>query len=144
MKPPLEHVGVSQRSRDILITLKRRTGIANWNILCRWAFCDSLANQNRPVPVHGPADSNIDMSWDTFAGDFSEVLLAMFYQRAAIDDIPQTKATMAAYFRDHLERGISQLERKPPLALEAIIVLRQITAYSVAPEHMMQRFNTKL
>lgn len=109
MKPPLENIGVSQRSREILITLKRRTGIANWNVICRWGFCDSLANPNRPVPVVGKADSNIDMSWDTFAGEISEALLAAFEIRAAKDDISRDKQERAAYFRSHLERGISQL-----------------------------------
>src|SRR5438045_7998780 len=82
MKPPLENIGISKRSREILITLKRRTSIPNWNIICRWAFCDSLANQNRPVPP-GPADSTLDLSWGTFAGDLSEILLAAFEVRAA-------------------------------------------------------------
>ena len=110
MKPPLENIGVSQRAREILITLKRRTGIANWNVICRWAFCDSLANQNRPVPVVGQADSNIDMAWDTFAGEISDALLAAFEVRAAKDKIPREKHERAAYFRSHLERGIAQLQ----------------------------------
>lgn len=110
MKPPLESIGVSQRSREILITLKRRTGIANWNVICRWGFCDSLANQNRPVPVVGQADSNIDMSWDTFAGEIAEPLLAAFEVRAAKDGVSKDKHDRAAYFRSHLERGVSQLQ----------------------------------
>lgn len=110
MNPPLESIGVSQRSREILITLKRRTGIANWNVLCRWAFCDSLANPNRPVPFVGHADSSIDMSWDTFAGDLSHPLLVGFEIRARKDGITDDKQERANYFRSHLERGITQLQ----------------------------------
>ena len=110
MKPPLENIGVSQRSREILITLKRRTGIANWNIICRWAFCDSLANPNRPVPAAGQEDSNIDMSWTTFAGEISDALLAAFEVRATNDGVPRDKHERATYFRSHLERGIAQLQ----------------------------------
>jgi len=116
MKPPLENIGVSQRSREILITLKRRTGIANWNIISRWAFCDSLADQNRPVPVVGHADSNIDMSWNTFAGEISDALLAAFEIRAAKDKVTKDKQERAAYFRSHLERGISQLQNAKNLS----------------------------
>ena len=129
MKPPLENIGVSQRSREILITLKRRTGIANWNILCRWAFCDSLANQNRPLPVVGQADSNIEMSWDTFAGEISEALLAAFEVRAAKDGISRDKHDRAAYFRSLLERGIKQLASESPQASEGMIVLRALAEY---------------
>ena len=129
MKPPLENIGVSQRSREILITLKRRTGIANWNIICRWAFCESLANQNRPVPVVGKADSNIDMSWDTFAGEISEALLAAFEVRAAKDGISHNKHDRAVYFRSLLERGIKQLASESPQASEAMVVLRALSEY---------------
>ena len=129
MKPPLENIRVSQRSREILITLKRRTGIANWNIICRWAFCDSLANQNRPVPIVGQADSNIDMSWDTFAGEISEALLAAFEVRAAKDGISHNKHDRAVYFRSLLERGIKQLASESPQASEAMVVLRALSEY---------------
>lgn len=110
MKPPVENIRVSQRSREILINLKRKTGIANWNVICRWAFCDSLANQNRPVAASGSTESNIEMTWDTFAGDLSEVLLALFYKRAAQDGVKSDRHEKAAYFRSHLERGVSQLQ----------------------------------
>ena len=110
MKPPVENIRVSQRSREILVNLKRKTGIANWNVICRWAFCDSLANQNRPVAASGLTESNIEMTWNTFAGDISEVLLALFCKRAARDGVKPDRHERAAYFRSHLERGVSQLQ----------------------------------
>lgn len=110
MKPPLDNIRVSQRSREILIALKRKTGIANWNIMCRWAFCESLANPNRPPTAVGSPESNIEMSWETFAGELSDVLMALFYKRAAKDRVSDERHERAAYFRGHLERGISQLQ----------------------------------
>jgi DNA sulfur modification protein DndE len=130
MKPPLENIRVSQRSREILIALKRKTGIANWNILCRWAFCDSLANPSRPVTAISSAESNIEMSWQTFAGDLADYLLAALATRAAKDGVRPAKTEMAAYFRNHLERGIRQLGRRPQPSLQAMIVLRELGAYS--------------
>ena len=47
----LEHIRLSQTARDQLITLKRRTGIAHWNVLCRWAFCRSLAEPAPPPSI---------------------------------------------------------------------------------------------
>jgi DNA sulfur modification protein DndE len=82
----------------------------NWNIICRWAFCDSLSNPNFPVIAIGSTESNVEMSWETFAGEFSEVLLSVFYKRAAQDGISHERHHRAAYFRSHLERGISQLQ----------------------------------
>src|SRR5579859_2857880 len=110
MKAPVERIRVSQRSRDTLVTLKRRTGIEHWNVLCRWAFLDSLANPNRPIPAGHAPESSIEMTWDVFAGELADQLLAALAIRAAKDDVQPTKAEMAAYFRSHLERGILQLQ----------------------------------
>ena len=110
MKAPLERIRVSQRSRDTLVTLKRRTGIEHWNVLCRWAFLDSLANPNRPVPAKNTQESNLEMHWDVFAGDLSDYLLAALAIRASKDGVKQTKIELAEYFRSHLERGIMQLQ----------------------------------
>ena len=78
--------------------------------MCRWAFCDSLANPNKPVRAAHAPESNLEMSWDVFAGEFGESLLAALAIRAAKDGIQTTKAEMAIYFRSHLERGILQLQ----------------------------------
>jgi len=110
MKAPVERIRVSQRSRDTLVTLKRRTGIEHWNVLCRWAFFDSLANPNKPVSAAHSPESNIEMSWDVFAGELADQLLATLAIRAAKDGVQPTRTEMAAYFRSHLERGILQLQ----------------------------------
>ena len=109
-KAPLERIRVSQRSRDTLVTLKRRTGIEHWNVLCRWAFLDSLANPNKPTPARNLSESNLEMHWDVFAGDLADYLLAALAFRASKDGVKPTKIEMAEYFRSHLERGILQLQ----------------------------------
>lgn len=115
MKAPLERIRVSQRSRDTLSTLKRRTGIEHWNVLCRWAFFDSLSNPNRPVLAKNLPESNLEIHWDVFAGELADYLLAAFALRAAKDGVKPAKADMAEYFRSHLERGINQLQNTKDL-----------------------------
>ena len=73
----LEHIRLSQTARDQLITLKRRTGIAHWNVLCRWAFCRSLAEPAPPPAAKLTLDSNVEMTWRVFAGDLGDVLWAL-------------------------------------------------------------------
>jgi len=53
----LDHIRVSERGRDQLVRLKRPTGIQHWNVLCRWAFCMSLADSCVPTPAKIPSDS---------------------------------------------------------------------------------------
>ncbi|PSN10275.1 hypothetical protein C7293_28725 [filamentous cyanobacterium CCT1] len=62
LAPPVERVRISQAGKDQLIKLKRVTKIDQWNILCRWAFCRSLAEPAKPSPVPIPTDSNIDIN----------------------------------------------------------------------------------
>ncbi len=38
----IKQVRLSAEAKEQLIRLKTRTGIGQWNILCRWAFCLSL------------------------------------------------------------------------------------------------------
>ena len=81
----LETVTVSQRARDHLIALKRHTKIENWNVLCRWALMASLKNPDRPSKEVTTPESNIEMTWRTFAGANDEVISALVKQRCAID-----------------------------------------------------------
>jgi DNA sulfur modification protein DndE len=111
MNPPTETVRVSQRGKEILTRLKVKTGIEHWNVLCRWALCVSLQSDNAPPLLTSLQDSNIEMTWKTFAGSTSESLAAMVVMRAHVDRIDFSDSeTLAKYFRSHLERGIAKLQ----------------------------------
>jgi DNA sulfur modification protein DndE len=109
MEPPLERIKLSQTARDRLVKLKRCTKIDQWNILCRWAFCRSLAEPSIPSPVPIPADSNVEMSWKVFGGDIADLLLIALKQRCQEDGLGTDKETLATQFRLHLHRGIGYL-----------------------------------
>ncbi|UMR29721.1 DNA sulfur modification protein DndE [Massilia sp. MB5] len=106
---PIESIRLSEKAKLQLITMKRRTGIANWNVICRWAFCLSMQEKSIPPDEVIPADSSIEMSWRTFAGQVDQVYLGMLLVRAARDGVPMEKQALAHYFRLHLHRGISYL-----------------------------------
>lgn len=111
MKPPVDHVRVSARGKEILIKVKRRTGLQHWNEICRIALCRSLANPAPPRELGKFGDSAIDMDWKTFAGAFQEELAALITFRASLDRIAQGREdALAEYFRAHLERGIASLQ----------------------------------
>lgn len=38
----IKQIKLSNQSKDRLSRLKGKTGIKNWNVLCRWALCYSL------------------------------------------------------------------------------------------------------
>ncbi|RLK59596.1 DNA sulfur modification protein DndE [Actinokineospora cianjurensis] len=110
---PIDNIKPSQQARDQLVTLKRRTKIAHWNVLCRWAFCRSLAEPTPPPAAKHPADSNIDIGWRTFAGAHGDIYWALLRQRCHTDGLPLDEETLAQQFRIHLHRGIGYLVGDP-------------------------------
>jgi DNA sulfur modification protein DndE len=111
MRSPVEYVRISAKNRDILIKIKRRTGLEHWNEICRIAYCRSLANPAPPVINHQSGNIVIDIEWKTFAGLFHKELTAITLIRAAKDNIKlNNKDALNDYFRSHLERGISSLQ----------------------------------
>ena len=105
----IETVRVSEKAKIQLITLKRRTGIQNWNVLCRWALCTSLAEKSEPPNEEIPSDSSIEMTWKTFSGGEEELYLALIQLRATKSGLHLERESMNRYFRLHLHRGISYL-----------------------------------
>ncbi|KAM3091275.1 DNA sulfur modification protein DndE [Phormidesmis sp. 146-35] len=109
MEPPVDRVRISQSAKDQLIKLKRITKIDQWNILCRWAFCRSLAEPTSPSPVAIPADSNVEMTWQVFGGEIGSLLIVALKQRCSNDGLGDNSEILATQFRLHLHRGIGYL-----------------------------------
>ncbi|HEY9794545.1 MAG TPA: DNA sulfur modification protein DndE [Leptolyngbyaceae cyanobacterium] len=109
MEPPIDRFKLSQTAKDQLLKLRRHTKIDQWNILCRWGFCRSLAEPTIPSPVPIPADSNVELTWRVFGGEMSDILLIALKQRCHNDGFPLDKETLATQFRLHLHRGIGYL-----------------------------------
>ncbi len=103
----IDSIRLSEKQKQQLIMLKRKTGIENWNVLCRWAICMSLAEETSPPREDVPSDSNVEMTWKTFAGEHAELYTAILQtafhdQRKDFDEI-----TFYDFIKLHLNRGIS-------------------------------------
>ena len=105
----IENVRVSQRAKDQLIKLKRSTGIPHWNVLCRWGFCLSLAEESVPPEMDIPLDSNVEMTWRIFGGRRADLYMALLKERLVGDGLPLRPETITRQFCLHLHRGISYL-----------------------------------
>ena len=103
----IETVRLSEKAKTQLITVKRKTGIANWNTLCRWALMMSLRDKSVPPFESLHLDSNVEMSWKTFSGEYGSVITAIFLERLQHDGISSEKDSQQ--FTLHLHRGISYL-----------------------------------
>ena len=129
---------LSGQAKDQMIRLKTKTGIQQWNILCRWAFCLSLKQPTPPTPIEVPADSNVEMTWQVFGGEAHEVYLALLKERCVRDGLGTADDVLARQFRLHIHRGISYLAT--PHAVRSIgdlvrlVVSDQKTTVDTSPE----------
>lgn len=105
----IKQIKLSKQSKDKLSRLKGKTGIKNWNILCRWAFCYSLKEDSMPTDIQIVQDSNLEMSWYTFGGEDSDLYEALMIAWCKSKNLPLDNETISKYFKLHLERGISYL-----------------------------------
>jgi DNA sulfur modification protein DndE len=105
----LKHLQLSEQAKEQLIRLKIRTGIQQWNVLCRWAFSLSLAEPTPPTPIDIPADSNVEMSFLVFGGEYHELYLALLKERCVRDGIALDEKELHRQFRLHVHRGIAYL-----------------------------------
>lgn len=108
----IDHVYVSEKGKKQLGRLKNKTGIQQWNHLCRWAFCLSLQETSIPPLEDINTDSSIDMTWQTFAGEYHDVYLALLRTRMLNDGLKGDDENLKLYFKIHLHRGISYLTKQ--------------------------------
>lgn len=109
MSNPIERVRISQAAEAQLIKLKRSTKIKNWNTLCRWALCRSLAESSIPSPVPIKTDSKVEIAWSVFGGDIADILSVAIKQRCYQDGLGTDPDTLKQQFTLHLHRGIGYL-----------------------------------
>ena len=118
----IQTVRISEDGRNSLLTLKRRTGIPTWNILCRWAFCVSLAEATLPGKQRVTKNSAIEMTWHTFAGEHADIYMALLKERCHKDGLELAEHILAEQLRLHIHRGIGYLAGDPNIrSIEGLI-----------------------
>lgn len=105
----MRHIRLSQQDKDSLIRLKVKTGIQNWNVLCRWALAESLREDSPVTRIDLPADSNVEMAWEVLAGEFADIWLALVRERSLQPGAPLDDEELQQCLRLHLHRGIGYL-----------------------------------
>ena len=104
----IETVKTTQNAKNILGRLKFNTGIQNWNIICRWAFCLSLKQESAPRVVDEKLDG-VEMTYETFAGKHSNIYLTLLVNSLKKHKLEIHQLNLNKYLRAHINRGISIL-----------------------------------
>lgn len=105
----IEHIKLSQQAKEQLSRMKTWSKIQHWNVLCRWAFCLSLAEPGRPPETRIQTDSNVEIPWKVFGGAYADIYLALLKQRCAKDGLGTSSEVLAEQLKLHIHRGIGYL-----------------------------------
>jgi DNA sulfur modification protein DndE len=100
-------IRITNRGRDQLITIKRRTGLEHWNVISRWALALSLKESTAPPKLDQSGDSNVEMTWEVFGGGRRDLWHAITIQR--FSEEPGTHENLAQFLRAHVHRGIQMM-----------------------------------
>ncbi|MDG4803148.1 DNA sulfur modification protein DndE [Micromonospora sp. WMMD980] len=106
---PPDAVRIGADVREQLITMKRRTGVMNWNVLCRWALCRSLAEPTAPTAASLSSDTAVEMTWKTFAGNTGDLYWWLIKLRTQQLQLSLDEPSLHVQLRAHITRGTQYL-----------------------------------
>ena len=81
----IDRLRLTASAKQQLITLKRRTGIEHYNVICRHALCASLANTAPAPDEHLQFANGLEIEWKTFTGDADATYLNLLIVRSLAD-----------------------------------------------------------
>tara|TARA_X000000368_G_C23015082_1_gene705312 strand:+ start:1175 stop:1561 length:387 start_codon:yes stop_codon:yes gene_type:complete len=108
MQTMIEKVRLSYKEKNSIAKMKGYTGLDNWNIFARWAFCYSLS-LNEEVIFTEDDKLDIEMTWMVFAGKNFKIYQDLLVQECERLDLEVTKANLSKVLRFHLRNGINKM-----------------------------------
>lgn len=105
----LDALRLDSSAKNALAVLKRKTGIETWNVLCRWALCISLAEEQTPRENSVGEKKEIEIAWDVFAGKAASVYRGLLVERCQIEGMEVTQKNLNFILSQHVHRGIGYL-----------------------------------
>jgi DNA sulfur modification protein DndE len=109
----IERVRLSAVAKTQLSTLKRRTGIEHYNVICRHALCASLANATQVPDENLQYSGGIEIEWKTFAGDAEVTLTNLLIVRAVAEEGTGSHSAVRKVLQAHVHRGLAYFSADP-------------------------------
>jgi DNA sulfur modification protein DndE len=113
MNTLIDRVKISAAGKQQLSTLKRRTGIEHYNVICRHALCASLSNSTKVPAETLQYNGGLEIDWKIFAGEADATLMNLLIMRAWIEDGESSPNAIRKVLHSHLHRGLAYLVSDP-------------------------------
>jgi DNA sulfur modification protein DndE len=127
MKAAIDNVKICEKDKEILIKIKKNTGIDQWNVLCRIAFLLTVQKKYKFASNYGV--SKIDLDWKTFSGKYDEILkLLIDYSAKEVSLSGEKIQSHSKYLEKKISLGISEMKKvKNVLDICKICINKQST-----------------
>ena len=96
----------SSNVKSSLTRIKTITGISNWNIICRWAFCLSLKQTSLPREVEEKLDG-VEIDYDTLVGKNKSIYTQLLINNLVAHNVDVDKKNLTKYLYAHVNRGVN-------------------------------------
>ena len=96
----------SSNVKSSLTRIKTITGISNWNIICRWAFCLSLKQTSLPREVEEKLDG-VEIDYDTLVGKNKSIYTQLLINNLVVHNVAVDKKNLTKYLYAHVNRGVN-------------------------------------
>lgn len=111
MKPPIDTIRLTSSERELLVRVKKKTGIESWNVLCRWSLILGLSEKMLPMRKSVEKRDAVEIKWDTFSGKWSDVLSAAIQLRYHANTKFVPELTVFDFIHSRLEDGVRKLTK---------------------------------
>ena len=96
----------SSNVKSSLTRIKTITGISNWNIICRWAFCLSLKQTSLPREVEEKLDG-VEIDYETLVGKNKSIYTQLLINNLVAHNVVVDKKNLTKYLYAHVNRGVN-------------------------------------
>lgn len=104
----LDKVRLSLKEKNSIKRLKGLTGLENWNVFARWAFCYSLS-LNEEIIFTEDDKLDVEMTWMVFAGKNFKMYQDLLIQECERLNLELTKPNLSKVLRFHLRNGVNKM-----------------------------------
>ena len=106
MDANIDILRTSMNVKNSLTRIKSITGISNWNILCRWAFCLSVKQTSLPREVEEKLDG-IEIDYDVLVGKNKSIYTQLLINNLVSHKEEINKKNLTKYLNAHVNRGVN-------------------------------------
>jgi DNA sulfur modification protein DndE len=107
----IESIRLTETDKELLVRIKRKTGIESWNILCRWSYLIGLSHDQINISNSHEKRDAIEIKWETFAGRQSSYYEAITKLKYTSYLKNNNEGTIFEFFHTKLSFGIRILSK---------------------------------